>query len=97
MLTSFSNGSAINYTRVHPMVPTESRRIEMMFSDNKPPLLAGAVASQSQCPHSPRRLKLLRLLLSDRIVCLFPSKVVLTYSGHSCGRREGKTAFHREN
>lgn len=98
MLISLPNASVINYTPDHAMAPMESLRIEMVFYDNKPTLLAGAIASQSGCPHSPQGLKLLRFTLNDRIVCFLPSTAVLTYSAHSCSLGEGKESLipHRK-
>lgn len=97
MLISFLNASVINYTPDHAMAPMESLQIEMVFYDNKPVLLAGAIASQFGCPHSPQELKLLRFTLSDRIVCFLPSTAVLTCSVHSCSHGEEKASSHIGN
>jgi hypothetical protein len=70
---TFPNSSAINYTHDHIMVPVEPLRIEMIFYDNKSPLLAEAVASQAQCPHSFAQLKLLRFPGNDGFA-FFPPK-----------------------
>lgn len=90
MLMPFPNSSAINYTHDHTMVSVESPQIEMIFWDNKSPLLVGAVAIQSQCPYSLKQLKLLRLPLNDRVVCFLPRKAVLTLSAHPRGLGEGE-------
>lgn len=97
MLMSFPNRSAINHTHDHARVPMESLWIKMTFHDNKSLLLAGAVASQSQCSHSPKQLKLLRLLLNDRIICFLPLKAALPYSANFPGCWEGKNLIpHRK-
>lgn len=46
MLISYPNASVINYTPDHAMAPMESLRIEIVLYDNKPALLAVAIASQ---------------------------------------------------
>ena len=79
------------------LVPMESLWTEIIFYDNKSLLLAGALASLSQYPYSPKKLKLLSPLLSDKIFCFFPSEVVLTCSTPSCGCGEGKTSSHIAN
>lgn len=79
------------------MAPMESLQIEMIFYDNKPVLVAGAIASQFGCPHSPQELKLLRFTLSDRIIWFLPSTAVLTCSVHSCSHGEEKASSHIGN